>query len=96
LDRDQEPQVKVILAEALVRVGETDKGLKALEQLLAHQNNRVRLQAANSITHLGPIARPLLPAIRKATQDPDDYVKRATRYLAAVLEDKEPPGEPQN
>ena len=68
------------------------KGLETLTALLTHEDMRVRLQAANALDLLGGRAKPVLAAIRKAsTEDKDDYVKRMTRYTAAVLAGEKPP-----
>lgn len=90
---DPSPHVRVVGAEALCRMGQAEQGLKALQELLKDQNASVRLQAANALDHLGPIAKPAWAQIKMATNDADDYVKRATRYTAAVLAGEEPPGE---
>jgi hypothetical protein len=90
---DPSPHVCVAAAEALCRAGDVDRGLPALRELLKHENARVRLQAANSLDHLGPLAKPALPELRAAARDSDDYVKRAARYTAAVLAGETPPGE---
>jgi arylsulfatase A-like enzyme len=91
---DASPHVRVVAAEALCRIGEAPRGLAALGELLTtHTNPKVRLQAANSLDHLGDLAKPALDALRKATRDEDDYVKRASRYTAAVLAGERPPGE---
>ena len=87
---DRSPRVRVVVAEALCRVGQAVAALPALERLLtAHDDAKVRLQAANALDHLGPLAQPALAALRQAANDKDDYVKRASRYTAAVLA-KEP------
>jgi HEAT repeat protein len=93
---DSSPHVRVVAAEALCRIGEADRALPVLTQhLLKHENAKIRLQAANSLDHLGMLAKPAWAQIRMATQDQDDYVKRATRYTAAILAGEEPPGEGQ-
>jgi HEAT repeat protein len=91
---DPSAQVRVVAAEALVRVGESERALPALQELLLkHADPRVRLQVANSLDHLGELAKPAWAQIKMATNDKDDYVKRATRYAAAVLAGEPPPGE---
>jgi arylsulfatase A-like enzyme len=91
---DRSAAVRVVAAEALVRIGEADRALPVLQTLLLkHEDARVRLQAANSLDHLGALAKPAWAQIKMATNDKDDYVKRATRYTAAVLAGERPPGE---
>jgi arylsulfatase A-like enzyme len=90
---DPSPRVRCVAAEAWSRFDGC--GLVLLEGLLTDDpDNRVRLQAANSLDHLGPIAAPVRGALRHAArEDKDDHVKRATRYTAAVLYGDAPPGE---
>jgi arylsulfatase A-like enzyme len=90
---DPSPRVRVIAAEALCRTGQPERGLPVLAALLKDKDPKPRLQAANTLDHLGPIAKPLWPAIRIATRDKDDYVKRAARYTDAILSGETPPGE---
>ena len=90
---DPSPQVRVAAAEALCRTGDVNRGLATLRQSLKDASPRVRLQTANALDHLGMIAKPALPELRAAAQDPDDYVKRAARYTAAVLAGEPSPGE---
>jgi HEAT repeat protein len=91
---DASPHVRVVAAEALCHLGEGARGLAVLGELLTKDASaKVRLQAANALDHLGAAAKPALGALRAATKDDDDYVKRAVRYTAAVLAGEEPPGE---
>jgi arylsulfatase A-like enzyme len=90
---DPSPHVRVAAAEALCRTGDVGRGVATLRELLKHANPRVRLQAANALDHLGPLAKPALPELRVAARDADDYVRRAARYTAAVLAGEPPPGE---
>jgi N-sulfoglucosamine sulfohydrolase len=87
------PQIRIIAAESLCRTGQTTRALPTLADLLKDKNPKIRLQAANTLDHLGPIAKPLWPAIRIATRDKDHYVKRAARYTDAILSGEEPPGD---
>ncbi|MCX7047522.1 MAG: sulfatase-like hydrolase/transferase, partial [Candidatus Sumerlaeota bacterium] len=93
--QDASGSVSVAAAEALCHIGQTDKGLPALtELLLKNKNQRVRLQAANALQNIGDKAKPALPAIEQALQsDTDDYVKRAVRYTAACLKGETPKDE---
>jgi arylsulfatase A-like enzyme len=91
---DHSPHVRVVAAEALCRIGEAERGLAVLSQhLLKHENAKVRLQAANSLDHLGTLAKPAWAQLKMAARDDDDYVKRSVRYTAAILAGEEPPGE---
>jgi hypothetical protein len=92
---DSSPRVRVVAAEALCHLGETDRGLSSLATLLVEEaDSRVRLQAANAIDHLGPIAKPIAAKVAQAaTRDKDDYVKLATRYTSAALGEAPAKGE---
>jgi len=83
---DPSPPVRVAAAEALCHISETTRGLPVLEQLLAeHPNERVRLQAVNSLDHLGDLAAPALETIEAARTDPDRQVRWVADYAAARL-----------
>jgi arylsulfatase A-like enzyme len=90
---DSSPQVRVVAAEGLCWIGQSERGLAKLATLLKDENATIRLQAANSLDHLGEIAKPLWAQLRIASRDKDDYVKRAARYTAAILTGETPPGE---
>jgi len=96
LSVDASPYVRVVVAEALCHVGQADRGLAALGDLLTgHDNIRIRLQSANALDHLGPVAKPALAALTLASADTDDYVKRSARATAAMLRGEPPPEEGQ-
>jgi HEAT repeat protein len=84
---DDSGSVRVAAAEALCRIGRTAAGLASLQDcLLKGRSPWVRLQAANALQNLGLRAKPALAAIQKAATDENDYVQRAAKYTAAVLE----------
>ena len=78
---DPSPTVRVAAAHALCDWGEVEKGLSVLTELLRHQNEFVRLYAINALRHLGERAKPALPAIEKALNDPSGYVQRVARTI---------------
>lgn len=90
---DPSDHVKVVAAESLAFMDKPEGVAKLASLLTDASNNRIRLQAANSLDHLGGRAKPALAAFEKAASDADDYVKRAARYSAAVLAGKKAPGE---
>lgn len=85
--RDTSLQVRVVAAEALVRLGEVGAGLAQLAQLAtAPSPDPVRLMAINALGENSEVARDLAPVIELAADaDPNDYVKDAAFHLAAVL-----------
>ena len=87
--KDSSGSVRVAAAEALCYLGREDAALTTLQSCLrTHENPWVRLQAANSLQNIGLKALPALEAIERAGSDQNDYVKRATRYTAAVLKQR--------
>ncbi len=84
---DTSPDVRITIAETLAHLGEAGRALPVLENALRTGNVFVRLGALNAALRLGPVARPLLSAIREAKIDaPDqkdtaDYVARMVEYL---------------
>jgi arylsulfatase A-like enzyme len=80
--RDASGSVRVAAAEALCRIGAVDAGLPELRALLGrHPHPRIRLQAANALQTLGPVARPALPEFEAAAAGTDEYLKRAGQYF---------------
>jgi HEAT repeat protein len=66
---DQSGAVAVAAAEALAHSGISDAALAALERRLQPSENAgVIQQAANVLDRLGEIARPLLPAMKRAVE----------------------------
>ena len=80
----------------MVRLGHAHQGLSVLEAALKHENEWVRLRAANAIDNLDEKARPLLPAMKAALKDKNEYVVRVIEHALADLERNEPrPNEPR-
>ena len=85
---DESPDVQVAAAEALWKLGETDKAVKHLAGLLDHDNQWVALRAANVLEVIGEPAKAALPELEKAAkQSKHDYVKRATQHTVEMLQD---------
>ena len=55
---------------------------------------QVQLQALNALTALGETARPALPALERAAQSQQEYVRNAGRYICAVLKGEYRPDYP--
>jgi arylsulfatase A-like enzyme len=93
LERDASVQVRIAAAEALARMYVTEGSVAFLARTLdSHPNVRVRLQAIKALTNIGRLAKPALPAIRRAAADPDEYVGNSGRYLERVLTGTYVPG----
>lgn len=84
-------RVKVAVAEALARIGATERSVPYLADTLdRHEDPRVRLQAINALGNIGERARPALPAITRAangnSEEAGQYVVQiAARYTERVL-----------
>ncbi len=82
---DASGDVRVVAAEALTYIGEMEKGLDALVELLDHKNEWVALRAANALEAMGDKAKPVQPAIAAKSKKAKGYVQRATSHTAAAL-----------
>jgi arylsulfatase A-like enzyme len=95
MDTDAWPQVRIVAAEALARIGRTGRSIPYLATVVdTHDNPRVRLQALNSLTFVGEAARPALPSIRTAASSTDTFLRSAGRYLRFTLEGTYTPTSP--
>jgi N-sulfoglucosamine sulfohydrolase len=83
---DGSPDVQIAAAERAARTGNIEKPLQVLEKLLGHENEAVRLRAANVIDDLNEIARPLLPVIQKMCTDSNQDVQKVMTKAKADLE----------
>ena len=78
--------VRVVTAEALIGLGEVDKGVAMLRKLLSHDNFHVKLRAINALEVIGEKARPVLPELRKyASGKGRDYLKRSAEHIVQTL-----------
>ena len=86
LDGDASPQVRVVVAEALARLGHTGRPVAFLAETIdTHASVRVRLLALNALTYVGTAALPYLDVVDRAAAHSDEYVNNAGRYLQLVL-----------
>jgi hypothetical protein len=94
-DAEPSASVKVVLSEVLLKPGAHPPALSWLVDVLdGHPDARVRLQALNALTYLGPVAAPALPAVERAATDADEYLRGAARYLSLVLRGRYTPQTP--
>lgn len=87
-DKEASTPVRIVLAEALAQLGEEQRAVKYLAELLdSNADMRVRLQALNALTWVGLPAKQALPAIERAVADTnaDEYIRNAGGYLILVL-----------
>ena len=80
-------QIRIVAAEALVRLGGEDEALPyIMENLASSPSVPVRIMAISSLACIGEFARPALSVIRDAKTDDKDYVRNAAIYPEAVLD----------
>jgi arylsulfatase A-like enzyme len=84
---DTSLQVRVVAAEALIRLGDVESGTAQLAKLaVAPSPDPVRLMAFNALSENLDAARAVAPVIGQASdQDSYDYVRDNAYHLAAVL-----------
>lgn len=82
---DDAPSVRVVAAEAVCWLGDSDRGLAVLTAALDDEDNRIRLQAANALRHLGSLAAPALTAMERSKSDPDKEVARSVSHTSLLL-----------
>jgi arylsulfatase A-like enzyme len=84
---DPSVHVRVVVAEALARLGDSGHPLAFLAETLDTSDDpRVRLLALNALTALPHAAlRPYEDVIGRAASSADEYVANAGRYLRAVV-----------
>jgi len=92
---DGAPQVAIVAAEALARLGETARPVTFLGSIAtSEQPWQIRLQALDALTGIGEPARAALPAIRAAGEARQEYLYTAGRYLATQLDGSYTPATP--
>jgi hypothetical protein len=90
--QDESPDIRITAAEALAQLGAADQTLPVLAAALRLDDPFARFSALLAARRLGPLARPLIPAIREAKitapgfKDIGDYVGRMVEYLPAQLD----------
>ena len=92
--RDPSPQVRIVTAEAAVRLGD-DAGLDVLTGLMAvGQPMPLRLQAVNALTFLGRKAARARPALQVVAQDRELFLKNAGQFALQELDSTYDPHKP--
>jgi arylsulfatase A-like enzyme len=83
--KDPTPCVRITAAEAVAAIGHEAEAIAVLTAALEAENPRAVLEAINALDALGDAARPALPALERATKHKDDYVRRASSWVAEKL-----------
>jgi arylsulfatase A-like enzyme len=99
LDAEPSPQVTVVVAEALAGLGQPGPAVAKLAHLLdtstataTDPEVRIKVQALNALTYVGPAALAAMPSIQAAAANTNDLLHRAGRYLELVLTGQYTPG----
>ena len=86
------PNIKIILAETIGHAENTDLATEYLLKFLNNNlDNRIILQALNSLTYISPRSDLVLPNISKFKDSSDPYIRNASKYLYLnLIEEYEP------
>ena len=71
---DASPNVRLVAAETVCRLGHPDRGLPVLKEAMDHENEYVRIHAANALDNLDEIALPLFEFIKQKINDKSNYI----------------------
>jgi N-sulfoglucosamine sulfohydrolase len=84
--KDPATIVRVAAAHAMCDWGEEKEALPVLAEALKDKTDKARLYAIIALNKIGEKARPLLPEIKTAVKDSDNYVQRVARTTLKQLE----------
>ncbi|MCH7558703.1 MAG: sulfatase-like hydrolase/transferase [Planctomycetes bacterium] len=85
---DPAPVVRIAAAHALCDWGYEKHGLPVLAEALKDKTAKARLYAIIALNKIGEKARPVLPQIKAALKDSDNYVQRVARTTLERLGSK--------
>jgi arylsulfatase A-like enzyme len=95
LEDDPSTHVRVVVAEALARLGHSGRPVAFLAETIdTHESPRVRLLALNAFTYVGVAALPYMDVVERAATSGDEYIRNAGRYLRFVLTGTYTPSSP--
>jgi uncharacterized sulfatase len=84
--KDPAAIVRIATAHALCDWGREKEALPVLAEALKDKTDKARLYAVIALNKIGEKARPVLPQIRIALKDSDNYVQRVARTTIEQLE----------
>jgi hypothetical protein len=84
--KDPAAIVRIAAAHALCDWGQEKETLPVLAEALKDKTDKARLYAIIALNKIGEKARPVLPQIKMALKDSDNYVQRVTRATVKGLE----------
>lgn len=85
LTRDPVPAVRVAAALALAKMGDQQTYLPLLASHIDADNLLVGMYAIRALEKVGPAAGAVLPAIKKATDNPYEFTRRFAKRLSSQL-----------
>lgn len=86
--KDPATIVRVAAAHAMCDWDQEKIALPVLAEALKDKTDKARLYAIIALNKIGEKARPVLPQIKAALKDSDNYVQRVTRATVRQLENK--------
>ena len=86
LTRDPVPAVRVAAALALAKMGDQQTYLPLLASHIDADNLLVGMYAIRALEKVGPAASAVLPAIKKATDNPYEFTRRFAKRLSGQLQ----------
>lgn len=82
---DRSPTVRVAACVALGRLGQSNRVVATLAELLDHKNEWVRLSAAIALDNLGPASASARDVLDRAQKDKNQYVVRIVEHTLDEL-----------
>ncbi len=86
--KDPAAIVRIAAAHGLCDWGEENEALPVLAEAMKDKTDKARLYAIIALNKIGEKARPVLPQIKAALKDSDNYVQRVARTTLNRLESK--------
>lgn len=86
LTSDPSVPVRVAAALALCRLGQSQEYVSLLAQQIESDNLITGMYAIRALEQVGPSAKAVLPAIRKARENPYEFTRRFARRMTSQLD----------
>ncbi|MGD8786830.1 MAG: HEAT repeat domain-containing protein, partial [Phycisphaerales bacterium] len=83
--KDNAAVVRIAAAHALCDWGYDKEALPILAETLKDKNDKARVYAITAMNKIGEKARPVLPQIKAALKDSDEFVQRVARATTNQL-----------
>lgn len=83
--QDAVPAVRIAAARAICKTPNAPEGLAILNKDLGHEDEWVRLAAAQVLDEMGETARPSIDALDSVMEDPNKYVVRVANHALNLM-----------